>query len=45
MLDLKVSLVLAGIKGFEAGDHGFLGFARIKARAGSIQLGENLREV
>ena len=45
MLDLKVPLVLAEIKGFEAGYHGFLGFARIKARAGSIQLGENLTPI
>jgi len=34
MLDLKVPLVLAGIKGFDAGDHGFLGYARIRTGNG-----------
>jgi len=39
MLDLKVPLVLAGIKGFDAGGSGFLGFARIRTGNG---LGECL---
>jgi hypothetical protein len=39
MLDLKIPLVLAGIKGFGEGDHGFLGFARIRTGNGKGEYG------
>jgi hypothetical protein len=45
MLDLKVPLVLAGIKGFDAGGSGFLDCADKGWGRGSIQLCENLTPI